>query len=124
MLQWQIGDVTVSRVFELEALMSPRFMFQHTKAEVLAIDWMRPHFVTEEGLIKLSIHALVVDSMGNVSQIRVLKGLTMGLTDSAVETVQAWKWKPATRDGSAPENFTWASRIFSSYRFFRKSRPL
>ena len=64
MLQWQIGDVTVSRVFELEALMSPRFMFQHPEAEVLAIDWMRPHFITEEGLIKLSIHALVVDSMG------------------------------------------------------------
>lgn len=64
MLQWKIGDVTVSRIFELEALMSPRFIFGHSREELLAIDWMRPCFVTEEGLIKLSIHALVVDSPG------------------------------------------------------------
>ncbi|MFP6747967.1 MAG: MBL fold metallo-hydrolase [Alphaproteobacteria bacterium] len=64
MLQWKIGDVTVSRIVELEAPTSPRFLFGRSKQDVLGIEWLRPHFVTETGLMKLSIHALVVRSEG------------------------------------------------------------
>ncbi|MBT7757021.1 MAG: MBL fold metallo-hydrolase, partial [Rhodospirillaceae bacterium] len=64
MLQWKIGNVTVSRIVELEAPTSPRFLFGRSKQDVLGIKWLRPHFVTETGLMILSIHALVVESEG------------------------------------------------------------
>ncbi len=41
----------------------------------------------------------IVDAMGNVSKIEVLKGLPLGLTESAIETVQEWQYKPATMNG-------------------------
>lgn len=41
----------------------------------------------------------VIDSMGDVSDVKVLKGLSLGLTDSAVNTVKQWKYEPATQDG-------------------------
>ncbi|MBT4488776.1 MAG: MBL fold metallo-hydrolase [Rhodospirillaceae bacterium] len=63
-MQWKIGNVTVSRIVELEAPTSPRFLFGRSKQDVLGIKWLRPHFVTETGLMILSIHALVVESEG------------------------------------------------------------
>ncbi len=41
----------------------------------------------------------VIDVHGNVTEVTPIKGLTLGLTESAVETVGQWKFKPATRDG-------------------------
>jgi TonB family protein len=41
----------------------------------------------------------VIDEQGNVTETRVLKGLPMGLAQAAVDAVQTWKFKPATREG-------------------------
>ena len=41
----------------------------------------------------------VIDEKGEVAEIEVLKGLGLGLTESAVETVRGWKFEPATRAG-------------------------
>lgn len=41
----------------------------------------------------------IVDTLGNVSGVKVLKGLPHGLDVSAVETAQQWKFKPALRAG-------------------------
>lgn len=41
----------------------------------------------------------VIDTVGNVTEVKVLKGLTLGLTESAVETVREWRFKPATQNG-------------------------
>ena len=41
----------------------------------------------------------IVDAMGNVTQVQVLKGLPLGLSESAIETVKGWRYKPATLDG-------------------------
>lgn len=41
----------------------------------------------------------VIDTEGNVSELRILKGLPLGLDQSAMETVRQWKFEPATRDG-------------------------
>ena len=41
----------------------------------------------------------IIDEEGLVQQVKVLKGLPMGLSESAVETAGQWKFKPATLDG-------------------------
>ncbi len=41
----------------------------------------------------------VVDALGQVSEVKVLKGLSLGLTESAIATVREWQYKPATRHG-------------------------
>lgn len=41
----------------------------------------------------------IVDSNGDVARVKVLKGLPLGLTESAVETAKQWKYRPATRFG-------------------------
>lgn len=41
-----------------------------------------------------------VDANGEIVDVRVLKGLKMGLTEAAVEAIKRWRFKPATLDGS------------------------
>jgi glyoxylase-like metal-dependent hydrolase (beta-lactamase superfamily II) len=63
MLSWRIGDVKVTRVVELEATGGTKFLLpQATYDEVLGIDWLHPHFCDERGKLKMSIHALVVET--------------------------------------------------------------
>jgi glyoxylase-like metal-dependent hydrolase (beta-lactamase superfamily II) len=68
MLSWQIGDVNVTRVVELE-LPVPYHekypMIAEARPEALkTMPWLYPHFVTQEGHLLLSIHALLVDTPG------------------------------------------------------------
>jgi TonB family protein len=42
---------------------------------------------------------LVVDEIGNVTSVNVLKGLPHGLTEAAIEAVRQWKFRPARRNG-------------------------
>ena len=41
----------------------------------------------------------IIDTEGNVARLEVMKGLTLGLTESAIETVKTWRYKPATLNG-------------------------
>jgi len=41
----------------------------------------------------------IIDDKGNVQAVEILKGLPMGLSESAVETAKQWTFKPATLDG-------------------------
>ncbi len=41
----------------------------------------------------------IVDTLGNVDSVKVLKGLPNGLSESAVETARSWRYKPALLDG-------------------------
>ena len=49
-----------------------------------------------QGVVLLQV---VIDEEGNVHRPQIIKGLPMGLNESAVESVKQWKFKPATRDG-------------------------
>lgn len=41
----------------------------------------------------------IIDEQGDVVNVRVLKGLPMGLDKAAVDAVTTWKFKPALKDG-------------------------
>ncbi|CAN5220286.1 MBL fold metallo-hydrolase [soil metagenome] len=63
MLKWQIGDVTVTRIVELEATGGTRFLLPQAAPEVIQkIEWLYPHFADERGKLKMSIHALVLET--------------------------------------------------------------
>lgn len=66
MLQWQIGDVKVTRVVESELPMAHKYSFlrQATPEALREMPWLYPHFVQEDGAIVLSVHALLVEAPG------------------------------------------------------------
>lgn len=43
----------------------------------------------------------IIDDVGNVDDVSVLKGLPLGLSESAIETVREWKFRPARKNGVA-----------------------
>lgn len=42
----------------------------------------------------------IIDEQGNVTNVRVLKGLPLGLEQAAVEAIQQWRFKPATQEST------------------------
>lgn len=42
----------------------------------------------------------IIDVLGNVANVRVLKGLPLGLTETAVLATREWRFRPALRNGS------------------------
>lgn len=64
-LRWKIGNVTISRVVEIEGSSPGTFFFkQATPERLLQHAWLKPHFLTEEGRIIASIHCFVIQSEG------------------------------------------------------------
>ena len=59
--RWTIGDVTITRIVESTFEGLEAFLPDATPEAVLAIDWLRP-FLTPEGMLKFSIHALVIET--------------------------------------------------------------
>ncbi len=41
----------------------------------------------------------IIDKQGNVTNVKVLKGLPMGLEEAAVDAIKQWKFRPATLNG-------------------------
>ncbi|MBS0519719.1 MAG: MBL fold metallo-hydrolase [Proteobacteria bacterium] len=65
MLVWKVGDVSITKLVEVEAAVpgggSPGSMLPDAHPDaVRQIGWLAPHFVTPEGHLKLSVHALLV----------------------------------------------------------------
>ena len=86
MSQWRIGDVTVTRIVEMEMAGGTRFILPQATPEAVApYEWMKPHFVTEEGKLVMSIHALVVDAPG----CRIMVDTCLG-NDKQGRTVPIW----------------------------------
>ena len=62
-MQWKIGDVTVTKIVEIESVGRTKFVLpQATPEEILKLSWLAPHFADEEGRLKMSIHSLVVET--------------------------------------------------------------
>jgi glyoxylase-like metal-dependent hydrolase (beta-lactamase superfamily II) len=65
MNQWQIGDVKITRLVESEGAWRGTWILPDATGEnMLKHDWLAPHFIDEQGKLRMSIHALVLESQG------------------------------------------------------------
>src|SRR5262249_39399576 len=63
MSHWRIGDVTVTKVVELEATGGSRFILPDAAPDAVRPHrWLHPHFADERGRLRMSVHALVVQT--------------------------------------------------------------
>lgn len=63
MNRWQVGDVTITRVVEMEVTGGSRFILPDATPEACRpLTWLQPHFMDAGGKLIMSIHALVVDT--------------------------------------------------------------
>lgn len=67
-LSWRVGAVTVTRVVETELPIpynpARPFLTEATPEALRRHAWLYPNYVTEEGSLRLSIHALLVEAPG------------------------------------------------------------
>ena len=62
-MHWKVGKVKITKVVEMETIGSTRFILPAaTNDEIQKLPWLIPHFATEEGRLKMSIHSLVVET--------------------------------------------------------------
>jgi len=62
-MKWTIGDVTVTKIVELEVTGGSRFLLpQATPEDILPITWLRPHFADDSGRLRMSIHSFIVET--------------------------------------------------------------
>jgi glyoxylase-like metal-dependent hydrolase (beta-lactamase superfamily II) len=62
-MRWNVGKVRITKIVELETIGSTRFILPlASKEEIRKLPWLIPHFASEEGRLKMSIHALVVET--------------------------------------------------------------
>jgi glyoxylase-like metal-dependent hydrolase (beta-lactamase superfamily II) len=63
MRSWRVGEVTITKIVELEVAGGTRFLLpQATREAILPLAWLRPHFADDEGRLRMSIHAFVVET--------------------------------------------------------------
>jgi glyoxylase-like metal-dependent hydrolase (beta-lactamase superfamily II) len=62
-MKWRIGAVTVTKIVEFEVTGGSRFILpQATPEAILPIEWLQPDFADARGRLRMSIHALVVET--------------------------------------------------------------
>ena len=65
MSDWKIGNVSITKIVEEDTPVPGKFMLPDATAEkVKEIPWLSPNFITPEGWLKMSIHALIIESHG------------------------------------------------------------
>lgn len=64
MQRWTIGDVSITRIIEQEdtSMRAEVILPEATRENVLPIEWLRPHFIDENGDLISSIYSLLVQS--------------------------------------------------------------
>jgi glyoxylase-like metal-dependent hydrolase (beta-lactamase superfamily II) len=85
-MRWRIGEVSVTKIVELEVTGGSRFILpQATREAVQPIAWLQPHFADSEGRLKMSVHALVVETRER----RVIVDTCIG-NDKAGRAIPGW----------------------------------
>ena len=59
---WNIGKVKITQIVELTFEGLDTFLPDATPEAVLPIEWLQPDFITPDGVLRFSIHALVIDT--------------------------------------------------------------
>lgn len=60
---WRVGDITVTRIVEIEVAGGTKFLLPDaTPDAVRDLKWMAPHFMTPDGQLIMSVHALLIDT--------------------------------------------------------------
>ena len=63
MSKWRVGDVTFTKVIELEVTGGSRFLLpQATPDAIKPIAWLQPYFADENGRLRMSIHTFLVET--------------------------------------------------------------
>ena len=90
-MKWRIGEVTVAKIVELEVTGGSRFILpQATREAVLPIGWLQPDFADELGRLKMSIHALVVETQkGKTGGRRIIVDTCLG-NDKKNRRIPTW----------------------------------
>lgn len=82
---WQIGGVKITRVIEVEATGGSKFILPDATPEACQeIPWLAPHFMTDDGELIMSVHALVIDTGAH----RIVVDTCIG--NDKQRTVPAW----------------------------------
>ena len=85
-MHWTIGSVKITKIVELETVGSTRFILPlASNEEIRKLPWLIPHFATEEGRLKMSIHSLVVETPTR----RIVVDTGLG-NDKEGRTVPTW----------------------------------
>ena len=113
---WQVGDVTITRVIEMEITGGTRFILpQATPSAIEDMEWMVPHFATAGGKLIMSVHALVVDTPVNASSLTPVLATTNldRFQPGAISSFPSWRtWRRrATRE---KPSIPYSARIFTS----------
>jgi glyoxylase-like metal-dependent hydrolase (beta-lactamase superfamily II) len=62
-MQWKVGRIKITKIVEVETVGSTRFILPlASHDEIRKLPWLIPNFATEEGRLRMSIHALVVET--------------------------------------------------------------
>lgn len=62
-MNWTVGKVKITKIVEMETVGSTRFILpQATPDKIQQLPWLIPHFATEEGRLRMSVHALVIET--------------------------------------------------------------
>jgi glyoxylase-like metal-dependent hydrolase (beta-lactamase superfamily II) len=63
MNNWQVGNVKITRVIEMQVSGGSKFILPDaTRDAVQKIDWLTPHFAEPDGRLIMSIHALIIEA--------------------------------------------------------------
>src|SRR5215469_18176017 len=91
MMKWQVGVVTVAKIVELEVTGGSRFLLpQATPEAIMPIAWLQPDFADERGRLKMSIHALVVETQkGKAGGRRIIVDTCLG-NDKENRRIVSW----------------------------------
>src|SRR6202021_3466357 len=85
-MHWKVGKVKITKIVELETTGSTRFILPLAgNEEIRKLPWLIPHFATEDGRLKMSIHSLVVETPTR----RILVDTGLG-NDKQGRTVPSW----------------------------------
>ena len=104
-MSWSVGKVGITKVVELETVGSTRFILPLAgREEIQRLPWLIPHFATDEGRLKMSIHSLVLETPNG----RILVDTGLG-NDKEGRNVPTWNnrntpfLEDMTAAGFAPE---------------------